>query len=200
MKNRLIYALAGALLFAACDSSDSNGPIPPDPGTLTDVVTVGTITGFGSVHANGVHFGTDTATVTMDGDPASLSDLKVGMVVSIHGRMNKTTRAAEAHQIGFMDDVEGPITAMNRETNRFVVLGRTVLFDELTVVDDANIDTLANGNMVQVSGHWRNQERIQATHIERKAQAYAAGMQLEVKGQISGLDPGAQQFNIGTQL
>src|SRR5210317_506838 len=160
MKNRLIYALAGALLFAACDSSDSNGPIPPDPGTLTDIVTVGTITGFGSVHANGVHFGTDSATVTMDGEPATLSDLKVGMVVSIHGSMNQATGTAEASQIGFMDDVEGPITAMNRVTNRFVVLGRTILFDELTVVDDATLDTLADGNIVQVSGHWRNEERI----------------------------------------
>ena len=199
MKNRLIYALAGALLFAACDSSDSNGPIPPDPGTLTDIVTVGTITGFGSVHANGVHFGTDSASVTMDGEPATLSDLKVGMVVSIHGSMNHATGTAEASQISFTDDAEGPITAMNRVTNRFVVLGRTVLFDELTLVDGATLDTLANGNMVQVSGHWRNEERIQATHIERKAQAYQAGMMLEVKGQISGLDPGAQHFNIGTQ-
>jgi hypothetical protein len=99
-----------------------------------------------------------------------------------------------------MDDAEGPITAMNRVTNRFEVLGQTVLFDELTVVDGATLDTLANGNMVQVSGQWRNQERIQATHIERKANAYADGMKLEVKGQISGLDPGTQHFNIGTQL
>lgn len=199
MKNRLIYVLAGALLFAACDSSNSSGPIPPDPGTLTDIVTVGTITGFGSVHANGVHFGTDSASVTMDGEPATLSDLKVGMVVSIHGSMNHATGTAEASQIGFMDDVEGPVTVMNRVTNRFVVLGRTVLFDELTVVDNATLDTLADGNMVQVSGHWRNEERIQATHIERKANAYQVGMKLEVKGQISGLDPGTQHFNIGTQ-
>ena len=199
MKIRLIYVLAGALLFAACDSSDSNGPTPPDPGALTDIVTVGTITGFGSIHANGMHFGTDSATVTMDGEPATLSDLKVGMVVSIHGSVNHATGAAEASQISFMDDAEGPITAMNRVTNRFVVLGRTVLFDELTLVDGATIDTLVNGNMVQVSGHWRSQERIQATHIERKAHAYAPGMRMEVKGQISGLDPGTQHFNIGTQ-
>ncbi len=200
VKKRLFYVLAGSLILAACDSSNSNSP--PASGNLpatADIVAVGAITGFGSIHTNGVHFGTDSATVMMDGESAILSDLKVGMVVSIHGTVNQTTGAAVASQIRFMDDAEGPITAMNRVTNTFEVLGRTVLFDELTVVDGATLDTLANGNMVQVSGQWRSQERIQATHIERKANAYADGMMMEVKGQISGLDPGTQHFNIGTQ-
>jgi hypothetical protein len=201
VKKRLFYVLAGSLLLAACSSSDSNDP--PATGNLpatADVVTVGPVTGFGSIHSNGIHFGTNSATVMMDGESAILSDLKVGMMVSIHGTVNQATGAAEARQIRFMDDAEGPITAMNRVTNRFEVLGQTVLFDELTVVDGATLDTLANGNMVQVSGQWRSQERIQATHIEYKANAYADGMKMEVKGQISGLDPGTQHFYIGTQL
>jgi hypothetical protein len=53
--------------------------------------------------------------------------------------------------------------------------------------------------MVQVSGQWRSQEQIQATHVERKANAYAAGMEMEVKGEISGLNVAAQSFNIGSQ-
>lgn len=197
VKKKIFYVLAGTLLLAACSSS-SNSPVPENPVTA-DIVTVGTITGFGSVYSNGIHFGTDSATIMMDGEPATLSDLKVGMVVAIHGTVNQSSGVAEASQIRFMDDAEGPITALNRVTNRFQVLGRTVLFDELTVVDGATLDTLANGNMVQVSGQWRSQERIQATHIERKANAYVNGMMMEVKGQISGLDPGTQHFNIGAQ-
>ena len=200
MNKRLFYVLAGALLLGACSSSNSNNSPDPDNQVTADIVTVGTITGFGSVYSNGVHFGTDSATIMMDGEQATLSDLKVGMVVAIHGTVNQSTGAAEARQIRFMDEAEGPITALNRVTNSFQVLGRTVLFDELTVVDGATLDTLANGNMVQVSGQWRSQERIQATHIEYKANAYAVGMKMEVKGQISGLDPGTQHFFIGTQL
>jgi len=200
VNKRLFYVLAGALLLGACSSSNSNNSPDPDNQVTADIVTVGTITGFGSVYSNGVHFGTDSATIMMDGEQATLSDLKVGMVVAIHGTVNQSTGAAEARQIRFMDEAEGPITALNRVTNSFQVLGRTVLFDELTVVDGATLDTLANGNMVQVSGQWRSQERIQATHIEYKANAYAVGMKMEVKGQISGLDPGTQHFFIGTQL
>jgi hypothetical protein len=90
VKKRLFYVLAGSLLLAACGSSDSNDP--PATGNLpatADVVTVGPVTGFGSIHSNGIHFGTHSATVMMDGESAILSDLKVGMIVSIHGTVNQ---------------------------------------------------------------------------------------------------------------
>jgi len=167
--------------------------------TTSDIVTVGTITGFGSVISSGTNFNTDAVIVTMDGQPGNLSDLRVGMVVTIHGTINGLTGTATASAIDFTDDAEGPVMNLNMANHSFVVLGQTVLFDEFTVFDNATIDTLANGNVVQVSGQWRSQERIQATHIERKAHAYAAGMQMQVKGEINGLDVGMQRFNIGAQ-
>jgi hypothetical protein len=182
--------------------SDSNSSIPPvvvPPATISEVVTVGTISGFGSVISHGIEFNTDSASVVMDGQPANLSDLRIGMMVAIRGTVNDETGAAVASAIHFADDVEGPITSINTVTNTFVVLGRTVFFDELTVFDNALFNNLAAGNMVQVSGQWRSQERIQATHIERKANAYAAGMEMEVKGEVNGLNVGTQHFNIGTQ-
>ena len=106
----------------------------------------------------------------------------------------------EANQIRFVDDAEGPVTALNRETNSFVVFGRTVLFDELTAFDGVTPETLADGNIVQVSGQWRNENRIQATHIERKANEYQAGMRMEVKGEISDLDTTMQRFSLGSQV
>ena len=200
MNNRLIYALIGALAIAGCSDSDTNeGPVVVLPPATSDVVTVGTISGFGSVISNGIEFNTDSVTVMLDGQPGNLSDLRIGMMVSIRGTVNDETGAAAASAIHFSDDVEGPITSINTANNTLVVLGRTVLFDELTVFDNALFNNLAAGNMVQVSGHWRSQERIQATHIERKANAYAAGMEMEVKGEISGLNIGTQHFNIGTQ-
>jgi hypothetical protein len=182
--------------------SDSNSSIPPvvvPPATISEVVTVGTISGFGSVISHGIEFNTDSASVVMDGQPANLSDLRIGMMVAIRGTVNDETGAAVASAIHFADDVEGPITSINTVTSTFVVLGRTVFFDELTVFDNALFNNLAAGNMVQVSGQWRSQERIQATHIERKANAYAAGMEMEVKGEVNGLNVGTQHFNIGTQ-
>lgn len=200
MNKKLIYTLIGALLIAGCSDSNTNsGPTIVPPPVTSDIVTVGTISGFGSVISQGIEFNTDSVTVTMDGEPGILSDLRIGMVVSIRGTVNDETGAAVASQINFSDDAEGVITNLDAPTNSFVVLGRTVLVDALTVFDNATFDTLALGNVVQVSGLWRSEERIQATHVERVANAYAAGMQMEVKGEISGLDIGTQHFNIGTQ-
>ena len=200
---KLITALVSAVLaltLAGCGGSSTNSPptVAPPP-TTTDVVSVGTISGFGSVITNGVHYDTSSCTVTLDGAPATLSQLRVGMVVSIQGTVNDASGAASASQIQFVDDAEGMITSMDRASNRFVVLGRTVLVDELTIFDNATFDTLGVGNMVQVSGLLRSQERIQATHIERKANMYAAGMENQVKGEINSLDTSLQRFNIGTQ-
>ena len=196
---RLLIALIGALFIGGCgDSNTVAGPAVQLPQT-TDVVTVGTITGFGSVIANGIQFNTDTATVTMNGEPGNLSDLRVGMVVSIRGTVNEETGAAVASQIRFSHEAEGPVRNINRLQNRFVVLGQTVMFDELTVFDDMTMDDFADGNMVRVSGQWRSEQRIQATHVHRVANAYAPGMTMQVKGEISGLNVATQHFNIGTQ-
>lgn len=198
MKKAMFVLLVSAFCVAGCSDS-SNGTAPPAPVTTTDIVTVGTISGFGSVISNGIEFNTDSVAVTMDGQPAILADLRIGMTVSIRGSINDVTGVATASAINFSDDVEGPVGNINMANNSFVVLGRTVLFDELTVFDNVTLNSLAAGNVVQVSGQWRSQERIQATHVERKANAYVAGMQMEVKGEISGLDIGLQRFNIGTQ-
>lgn len=200
MSKRLILAFISAIAIVGCSSSDNNtAPVVVTPPATSDVVTVGTISGFGSVISNGIEFNTDSVSVMLDGQPGNLSDLRIGMMVSIRGTVNDETGAAAASAIHFSDDVEGPITSINTANNTLVVLGRTVLFDELTVFDNGLFNNLAAGNMVQVSGQWRSQERIQATHIERKANAYAAGMEMEVKGEISGLNIGTQHFNIGTQ-
>ncbi|MDH3611981.1 MAG: DUF5666 domain-containing protein [Gammaproteobacteria bacterium] len=199
MKNGLILTTLVVLIASACSDSSSNTTPAPAPVVTPEVVVAGPITAFGSVIANGVEFDTTSAIVTMDGEPGIVSDLRIGMVVSIHGTVGTTTEAARASEIRFVDDAEGPISSIDRAAGSFVVLGRTILVDELTVFEDTTFETLAAGNVVQASGLWRSQERVQATHVHRIANAYAAGMTMEVKGVISALDIGNQRFNIGTQ-
>jgi hypothetical protein len=195
---KLLITLIGALFIASCGNSDTNGGAVIQPQS-TDIVTTGTITGFGSVIANGILFNTDTATVTMNGEPGTLSDLRVGMVVSIRGIVNEETGAAVASQIMFSHDAEGPVRNINTLQNRFVVLGQSVMLDEMTVFDGMSTGDIADGNMVRVSGQWRSQERIQATHVHRIADAYVPGMMMKVKGEVSQLNTATQHFNIGTQ-
>ena len=199
MKTRLILTSLTALALAACSDSDSTTSQPPSSLDISDIAVAGRITAFGSVVANGVHFGTNSATVMMNGEPGTLSDLRVGMIVAIEGTINNVTGEAEATRISFLDDVEGPITSMNKAQSTFIVLGRTVVVDELTIFEDATFDDLASGNVVQVSGQRRNEERIQAAYIRRTANSYQVGMRMEVKGVISELDIGTSRFRIGSQ-
>jgi len=200
MKTSRVLTGLVLLVAAACgDSGPNRAPTPLPVVTPDDVVVVGPITGFGSVIANGVEFDTASAAVTMDDAPGVVSDLKIGMVVSIGGTIDPDSGLARASEIAFTDDAEGPVSSIDRAAGSFVMLGRTILVDELTVFEDVTFETLAAGKVVQVSGLLRSQERVQATHVHRIADAYAAGMTIEVKGVISGLDIGNQRFNIGTQ-
>jgi hypothetical protein len=199
VRNTLITTSLLALVVAACSDSDSFTSTPPLVET-TDVVTVGPITGFGSIITNGTTFDTNGATVLVDGEPGSLGDLRVGMIVAVRGEIDDSTGAGQATEIHFGVDIEGPVASLNPANGSFVVLGKTVLVDELTVIDGATFDTLAVGNVVRVSGQFRSQERIQATHVHRVANEYQAGMHMHVKGEIESLDIGNQTFAIGDQV
>ena len=200
MRSKLITASLLALIVASCSGSDSFTPTTPPMIETTDVVTVGPITGFGSVISNGILFDTAGATILMDGEAGNLGDLRVGMIVSIRGEIDDSTGAAQAGEIRFGVDLEGPIASLNPATGSFVVLGKTVLVDELTVFDEATFDTLAVGNVVRVSGQYRSEERIQATHVHRIANEYQAGMHMHVKGEVENLDIGTQTFSLGGQV
>jgi len=195
MRKILIFGSLLALFAAACSDSDSFTPVAE----TTGIVTVGPITGFGSVISNGLAFGTDSATVLIDGEPGTVGDLRIGMTVSILGTLDNSG-VAEASEIRFGVDVEGPISSLNPVNGSFVVLGKTVLIDGLTVVDGVTFDTLAVGNVVRVSGQYRSQERIQATHVHLIANQYQAGMHMHVKGEVENLDIGNQHFSLGGQI
>jgi hypothetical protein len=200
MKLKLALAAFIGLIITACgDSGSGTSPVPPPVDDAENIVAAGAVTGFGSIIVNGIEFETGAATVRMDDEPGTVSDLRIGMVVSIGGTTDATTGLARAREITFVDDVQGPISSIDREAGRLIVLGRTFLVDELTVFDGVTFEDLSAGNIVQVSGLRRSQEQIQATHVHRVAHAYAAGMTLEVKGVINGLQAGNRRFNIGTQ-
>ena len=199
MRRSLVLVLLAGLGMAACGGSSSDSTMTPPADTTVEVITVGPITGFGSVIVNGTAFNTNAATVTMDGNPAIVSDLGVGMVVAVRGTLNLASNVATASAIRFANDADGPVASVNRINNTFTIMGRMVIVDELTVFEDTTFDDLSPGNVVHVSGLWRHEERIQARHVHKVANEWAAGMSMQVKGTVQGLDPGNLRFRIGTQ-
>ena len=186
-----------AILIAACGGgggASSSGGITAgiDRGGL--ISASGAITGFGSVHVNGVHYLTTGATITLDDSPGTESDLRVGQVVRIEGRLDQDGINGTATRVIFDDEVEGPVQSVDLVTRRMVVLGRTVQVGPQTSFDDRisprSLEGLAIGDRIEVSGLVATTGIVEATRIERKT----AQSSVEVKGTVASLDTSARRF------
>ncbi|HEX7082411.1 MAG TPA: DUF5666 domain-containing protein [Gammaproteobacteria bacterium] len=193
-------ALAGAFL-AACGGGGDGGEIAGidaggAPGAA-DVVSRGTITGFGSIVVNGVHFETDRASILVDGVAGTQADLAVGDVVVVEGTLSEDGTTGTASSVVFDDVVEGPIGEIDLAAGTLVVLGRLVRVDADTSFDDritpASLEGLETGDIVEVAGFILADDSTSATRIEPKA----PGGELEVTGTVSALDTAALTFRIG---
>lgn len=200
MKTSSILAtLATTLILSACGGggSSSNPPPPPPVGGITRTgFAIGPISTFGSVVVNGVRYSTTAAVITVDDSPGSESDLGVGQVVSVRGRIDDNSTTGTADDIRFDDNVEGPIQSLDPVTGLLVVLGQTVSTGPNTSYDDniqpASLAGLIVGDIVEVSGLVLADGSIDATRIEKKA----AGSLFEVHGTVSNLDPVNFRFSL----
>ena len=191
------WALAAlaSLVVAACGGGSGGEPVAGiDRGGKT--IAQGPINGFGSVIVNGVRFSTTGATITIDDQPGTESDLRVGQVVRVEGTVDAGGTTGTASRISFNDEVEGPIQAIDLETLRLLVLGRTVQVGPGTSFDDSIVpralDGLGVGQRVEVSGLVAADGVIAATRIERKA----AAATVEVKGVVESVDTAARRLRI----
>jgi hypothetical protein len=184
-------------LLVACGGGGggSNSVAGIDRGGI--VTAVGTITSFGSVHVNGVRYVTTGATFTVDDNPGSESDLRVGQVVRIEGRIEQDGINGTATRVIFDDEVEGPVQDIDLAGSRLVVLGRTVQVGAQTSFDDSiaprSLEGLEIGDRVEVSGLVASTGVVEATRIELKS----AQASVEVKGTVAGIDSGNRRFTLG---
>lgn len=197
--------LAAAALLAVAGCGGAGGGSVAGGGTGGTGISSGTVTGFGSVFVNSVEFDTTNSSVTLDGTsgPDETADphrgLKVGMVVKVDGEFSDDDIHGSAMEIEYKDNLEGPIdsiTPIGAMSKRMVVLGQTVILDiNQTHFENTTFDTLAVGNVIEVSGLLDVDGNIQATYVEKKADSFVSGTtEIEVKGAIKNL--GATTFQI----
>ena len=183
-----------AFLIAACGGGGSSDGVTAGIDRGGIVTATGSITGFGSVHVNGVHYVTTGATITLDDNPGAESDLRVGQVVRIEGRIDQDGVNGTATRVIFDDEVEGLVQSIDLVNSRLVVLGRTVQVSTQTSFDDSisprSLEGVAVGDRIEVSGQVATTGVVEATRIERKT----AQSSVEVKGTISSLDTSARSF------
>jgi hypothetical protein len=192
-----MVALAAGLA-TGCGGGGGGGSSSSGSGIDRGGITIaqGPISGFGSVIVNGVHYSTSGATITVDDQPGSESELRVGYVVRIEGTLDASGTTGTAKTISFNDNVEGPVQSIDLVASRLVVLGQIVQVGPATSFDDSivprDLGGLLVGDRVEVSGLVGSDGVIAATRIERKG---AAGT-VEVRGVASGVDNAAHRLQI----
>lgn len=188
-----------SLLFATCGGG---GTDLAGGGTGGTGISTGSITGFGSVVVNGMHYLTDDEVspnfVTMkmwngmDNTSMMAHDLlRVGMVVTIrHGPDDTNAQAIE-----YRDNLEGPISSKNPGAeNTLTILGQTV------VVNNAAVFDFHQDDVVRVSGYVDSAGRIRATYIEMghcSSMMMCHDTEFEIKGFVSSLSSSEFEFRIG---
>jgi hypothetical protein len=194
-----LRALWLALVLGACGGGVDSG------GTGNPTFASGTITGFGSVIVNEVHFDDSQASVTdADGVVHNRTDLRLGMTTDIRGSTlsvnDDGVTVSTASSIVFGSELLGPISAIDVTAKQLVVLGQTVDITPATVFDDASLGggllVLALGDVVEIyaladsaTGHYA------ATRIERRT-----GVSSYVLRGVAGqLDTNGKTLNIGGQ-
>jgi hypothetical protein len=195
---RALPVIALATLAVACGGGYGGGSSGSYmTGTAAPAgVSVGAITGFGSVHVNGKKFETTSAVVSIDDTPGTQADLHVGDVVEVKGHHDAATGKDVAEQIQLHSNVQGPLESVDATTLALVVMGQPVSVSATTSFGDgitpASVAGLAVGDILRVSGMPAADGSIQATRIERKP----AGSSLRVIGTAASVDGAAMTLHI----
>ena len=203
----LLTLLSSAMVLAGCGGGGDGGSASPSIGAGpvggggTGSLSVGSISGIGSIILNGVRYDDSLARVLNDdGELRDRKELKLGMIVRVKGKIKarKADKTDEAEEIRYGSDLLGPIDSgsINVTAQTFKVLGQNVQITATTIFEDGlTFAALAENNIVDVYGFVDPVLGLMtATRIERKVLANVKVFKLQ--GRISLLT--ATTFQIGT--
>ncbi len=208
--NRILVrmaVLATAALLTACGGGggvdvsiqgnvNTNVPPPPPAQGSEPVLAYGEITGLGGITVNDIRYQSGAATVTVNGEPGLVSDLRQGQLVTLRGRINEDGVTGTASSIRFDANVVGPVDGIDTDNQQLIVMGQTVTTDTNTRfgggIDPSTYDGLSVGSVVQISGYADASGAIRATRIDTAA----TDAEQQVMGTVADLDLANLLFRI----
>jgi hypothetical protein len=198
--NRTVAMVGMAVVCLVLTSGD--GPIAGIQGSgfAQRTKASGPVTKFGSVYVNGIEYDTTGAQISVDGEPASESRLRVGQIVAVNALQNEEGTAGAAEEITYVSDVLGPIAQVDLQGGTIVVLGQKIKLLGDTLMDPAlplgGILGLVPGINVQVSGYPNSLGDLVATRIDLVLSSPGSA---RLRGVVSSLDTTARTFRVSSQ-
>ncbi len=206
VRRQLLVILLSLLLACA----GGGGDVADTGGMSGTGVSQGSVSSFGSIFVNGIEWEIGSASIDLDGTPATESALRLGMVVRVEGDFEVTGTTGTARSVVFDDAIEGPlendpvdVTPGGLERT-FVVLGTSIIVHEQTTVyaGGATFLDLARDDVVEVSGFVDNNGAIRATRVTGKGR-FPGNSEVELRGSILNLvknADGSGSFDLGSIL
>jgi len=198
-----ISALFSVFLLISCGSGGGGMTAGGGIGG-TGVISSGTISAFGSIVVNGTEFDTSNAAIIFNGEEIGVGDefvqdnLDIGRVVTVEATGNLDDISAVAGRVIYNDNVRGPaesIHDIDATTKEIVVLGQIVIINVITKLEGIGFDTLAQNDLVVVSGLVDDTGAIRATFLEKTGE-FMPGIIVGVTGFIVNLDNQLKTFEI----
>ncbi|MEN8777998.1 MAG: DUF5666 domain-containing protein, partial [Glaciecola sp.] len=173
--HKITLAIISSQLLYACggggDTSSNITPIPPSTAptspTVSTVIKTGVVTGFGSVYVDGQRFTTDNTSFTINGQAGqSIEQLKVGMKISMNVQESDENDTHSVSSVLYDNDIEGAVTAIDRNNQQLVIVGTIVKYNDLTHFIGLTEMSLSVDDRVEVSGYFDIDGTFIATYIE----------------------------------
>jgi hypothetical protein len=177
---------------------------PPPVSAGVPVLSIGSISGFGSVIVNGIRFDDTKAVVSREASTSTSTSLRLGMTVQVMGSVAPDGLTGIAETIKVFSEVKGLVTAIDLPANTIVLLGTTIRLSASTVVDGVmQLSAIKVGDKIEAFG-LRNiaTGELSATRleIEPSSTTVSGPLAVSIKGAVTNLNTGNKTFKINNQL
>lgn len=197
--HRLALVWLLALLSASCGGGGDD--VANSGGIGGTGISSGSISSFGSIFVNGFEFDLTGVPITIDDQSGTEADLQLGQVVTVTTNIG-ADGSVSVSKVDFDYNLEGPISNAPQPdpdglTKTFTVLGTTVIVDVDDTIFAAGYDfnNILQNDVVQISGYFDSNDVLHAKYIT-KASVFIPGIDVEAKGNITGLDPFSETFKL----
>jgi hypothetical protein len=112
------------------------------------------------------------------------------MIVTVEGEINTDGITGTASNVYFDEELQGPVVGLTVNSDgtqlTFTVFDVTVIADRSsTIFEDTSFDTLANNDLVEISGSVNSLGDIIATRIENNGPFISDSSAIELKGMVA---------------